>query len=61
MYLVQEKQLDESVEDLMIRLEEFEQLLDMNKSDINTCLFKEVPELSKKYKDIQRVFDKIDK
>jgi len=48
-------------EDLMIRLDEFEQLLSMSKDDTGICFFKQMPAIQEKYNDMQEVFDNVDR
>ena len=51
----------EDVDDLLIRLDEFEHLLEMVESDSQTCLLKHLPDLKEKYSAMQSTFDKIDR
>ena len=44
-----------------MRLEEFEHLLEMQQRDSSTCLFKQMPQLSQKFEEMERVFDSIDR
>merc|ERR1712037_641643 len=52
---------DDAVEDIQLRLEEFEHLLEMQQRDVATCLFKQMPQLSQKFEEMERVFDGIDR
>jgi len=47
-------------EDLMIRLDEFETLLDMSKDETRTCFFQQMPVIQEKYQELQDVFESID-
>ena len=47
-------------EDLMIRLDEFETLLDMSKDETRTCFFQQMPVIQGKYQELQDVFESID-
>jgi len=47
-------------EDLMIRLDEFETLLDMSKDETRTCFFQQMPAIQEKYQELQEVFESID-
>lgn len=47
-------------EDLMIRLDEFDQLLSMSKNDTGFCLFKQMPAIQEKYHELEDVFKNID-
>ena len=47
-------------EDLMIRLNEFDQLLSMSKNDTGFCLFKQMPAIQEKYHELEDVFKNID-
>lgn len=47
-------------EDLMIRLDEFEQLLSMSKDDTGICFFKQMPAIQEKYNELQEVFHNVD-
>ena len=47
-------------EDLMIRLDEFETLLDMSKDETKTCFFQQMPVILEKYQELQDVFESID-
>jgi len=47
-------------EDLMIRLDEFEQLLSMSKDETGICFFKQMPAIQEKYHEMQDVFRNID-
>merc|ERR1719226_80272 len=52
---------DDAVEDIELRLEEFEHLLEMQQRDSTTCLFKQMPQLSQRFEEMERVFDGIDR
>ena len=39
-------------EDLMIRLDEFETLLDMSKDETRTCFFQQMPVIQEKYQEV---------
>lgn len=47
-------------EDLMIRLDEFEQLLSMSKDDTKICFFKQMPAIQEKYNELEDVFHNVD-
>jgi len=47
-------------EDLMIRLDEFDQLLSMSKDETGFCLFKQMPAIQEKFHELEDVFEKID-
>ena len=47
-------------DDLMIRLEEFDQLLNMSKDETGVCFFKQMPAIQEKYQEMQPVFENID-
>jgi len=47
-------------EDLMIRIDEFEQLLSMSKDDTGFCFFKQMPAIQEKYNELQEVFHNVD-
>ena len=47
-------------EDLMIRLDEFEQLLSMSKDETRICFFKQMPAIQEKYNELQDVFQNVD-
>lgn len=47
-------------EDLMIRLDEFDQLLSMSKDETGICFFKQMPLIQETYKEMQPVFENID-
>jgi len=47
-------------EDLMIRIDEFEQLLSMSKDDTGICFFKQMPAIQEKYNELQEVFHNVD-
>jgi len=47
-------------EDLMMRLDEFETLLDMSKDETKTCFFQQMPVIQEKYQELQDVFESID-
>jgi len=47
-------------DDLMIRLEEFDQLLNMSKDETGVCFFKHMPAIQEKYQEMQPVFENID-
>ena len=47
-------------EDLMIRLNEFDQLLSMSKDDTGHCLFKQMPAIQENYHKMEPVFKNID-
>jgi len=47
-------------DDLMIRLEEFDQLLNMSKDETGVCFFKHMPAIQEKYREMQPVFENID-
>ncbi|XP_041376307.1 biogenesis of lysosome-related organelles complex 1 subunit 4-like [Gigantopelta aegis] len=51
----------ESVEDMLTKLDEFCALTDMIRSDISLCLTKTLPGIEAKCRDMEAVFDKIDK
>ena len=51
----------ENVDDLLIRLDEFEHLLEMVETDSQTCFNQHLPVLKKKYSDLQITFEKIDR
>ena len=57
----QNGRFDDAVEDIELRLEEFEHLLEMQQRDAATCLFKQMPQLSHKFEEMERVFDGIDR
>ena len=57
----QNGRFDDAVEDIQMRLEEFEHLLEMQQRDSSTCLFKQMPQLSQKFEEMERVFDSIDR
>ena len=59
--LLQDKKINEEVDTLLRKLDEFEQLLMLSQSDANVCLFKHVPGLQNKFGEMQSVFDKIDR
>ena len=59
--LFQDLAIAENVDDLLIRLDEFEHLLEMVESDSETCLLKHLPNLKEKYSAMQPTFDKIDR
>ena len=58
---LQNGRFDDAVEDIELRLEEFEHLLEMQQRDAATCLFKQMPQLSRKFEEMERVFDSIDR
>ena len=47
-------------DDLMIRLEEFDHLLNMSKEETGVCFFKQMPAIQEKYQEMQPVFENID-
>ena len=47
-------------EDLMIRLEEFQQLLSMSKEETGICFFRQLPTIQEKYRQLEDVFETID-
>ena len=49
------------MEDLESRMEEFQHLLEMNRSDSGQCLFKQMPRMAEKFKEMQDVFKNIDR
>ena len=57
----QNGRFDDAVEDIQMRLEEFEHLLEMQQRDAATCLFKQMPQLSQKFEEMEHVFDGIDR
>ena len=59
--LLQNGHFDDAVEDIQLRLEEFEHLLEMQQRDVATCLFKQMPQLSQKFEEMESVFDGIDR
>ncbi len=44
-----DRRVNDGVESLLVRLDEFEQLLEFSRSDANVCLFKHVPNLQAKF------------
>ena len=57
----QNGRFDDAIEDIQLRLEEFEHLLEMQQRDVATCLFKQMPQLSQKFEEMESVFDGIDR
>lgn len=57
----QDTSFQDGIEDLNLRLEEFEHLLEMTSSDSSKCLLKQMPLIVAKYEQMETVFDKIDK
>ena len=57
----QDKKINEEVDVLLRKLDEFEQLLILSQSDANVCLFKHVPGLQTKFAEMQSVFEKVDR
>jgi hypothetical protein len=51
----------ENVDDLLIRLDEFEHLLEMVNADTEVCLRQHLPVIQRKYVELQSTFDKIDR
>jgi len=47
-------------EDLMIRLDEFQQLLSMSKEETGICFFRQLPTIQEKYHELEYVFENID-
>ena len=58
---MQDRKINEEVDTLLRKLEEFEQLMMLSRSDANVCLFKHVPSLQIKFAEMQGVFDKVDR
>lgn len=56
-----DKKINEEVDVLLRKLDEFEQLLILSQSDANVCLFKHVPGLQTKFAEMQSVFEKVDR
>jgi hypothetical protein len=59
--LFQDESFQDGIEDLVLRLDEFEHLLTLTGSDSSKCLFKQMPKIVEKYEEMENVFDKIDK
>ena len=57
----QDRKINDEVDTLLRKLDEFEQLLVLSHSDANVCLFKHVPGLQSKLSEMQDVFDKVDR
>ena len=57
----QDQSFQDGIEDLLIRIEEFDHLLSLTQSDASKCLFKQMPKIVAKYEEMEVVFDKIDK
>jgi hypothetical protein len=60
-HYLQNGNFDDAVEDILLRLEEFEHLLEMHQSDASACLFKQMPKMSEKFEEMEKVFDQIDR
>ena len=52
---------NDAVEDILLRLEEFEHLLEMHQGDAAVCLFKQMPRISQRYEEMEKVFDQVDR
>ncbi|XP_046391160.1 biogenesis of lysosome-related organelles complex 1 subunit 4 [Ischnura elegans] len=53
--------LEETIEDMLTRLEEFETLVDMVQEDEGKCLGSNIPEIFTANKELEKVFEKIDR
>ena len=57
----QDLSIAENVDDLLIRLDEFEHLLEMVENDSQICRIQHLAALKIKYGAVQKTFDKIDR
>lgn len=56
-----DRQINDAVDSLLEKLDEFEQLLELCQSDANVVLFKHIPGMAEKFGQMQDTFEKIDK
>lgn len=57
----EKSQLEENIEDMLTKLDEFSGLIDMVRSDDSLCLSRMLPEIHDKVQDCEKLFERIDK
>ncbi len=48
-----ERQIDDNLDDLSLRMDEFSHSLEMCRGDASNCLFKQLPKMAEKYQIMQ--------
>ena len=53
--------MDDVLDDLHLRLDEFEQLLELGGRDASNCLFRQMPEMAKRYERMEELFKAVER